>query len=207
MKFIIQLIANVLVGFITSISQALTGKRRGKNDFYFFICAISLIGVYFIPWAGVVTFLALLPPLRDQLSLQDISTKHNSDALKFQEPFGDNSTKEELKNICEVIAPAKTESRPSERNQESSDIKEDCKGVEKKRVAKADWGIPSLKVVDFGGRIIPVNPDKPTPIESEYFKGHILIMLKCDGEYAEYNRYADHFQGKNRKFEVQFQVV
>lgn len=72
--------------------------------------------------------------------------------------------------------------------------------------AREEWGLPSLRVVDQDGKVITVNPEKPTPIESEYFKGVILIMLKCDGEYSEYNRYADHFGKKQRKFEVQFQV-
>jgi hypothetical protein len=80
------------------------------------------------------------------------------------------------------------------------------KKSKKGQKAKEEWGLPTLRVVDQDGKVITVNPEKPTPIESEYFKGVILIMLKCDGEFSEYNRYADHFGKKQRKFEVQFQV-
>jgi hypothetical protein len=77
---------------------------------------------------------------------------------------------------------------------------------EKKRSAKEDWGIPTMKVKDQTGKLIPVNSEKPIPIETEYFKGFILIMVRCDGEHSEFNRYEEHFAGKQRKFEVQFQV-
>ena len=85
-------------------------------------------------------------------------------------------------------------SKPSKKRQNDS------------RKSKEEWGLPTLKVVDQYGNIMTVNPEKPTPIESEYFKGVILIMLKCDGEFSEYNRYGHHFGTKQRKFEVQFQV-
>ena len=78
---------------------------------------------------------------------------------------------------------------------------------EKKRVVKEDWGIPTLRAKDQNGKIIPVNSEKPVPIESESFKGFILIMVRTDGDQSEYNRYASHFEGKQRKFEVQFQVI
>ena len=78
--------------------------------------------------------------------------------------------------------------------------------TEKKRAAKEDWGVPTLRAKDQNGKIIPVNSEKPVPIESESFKGFILIMVRTDGDQSEYNRYASHFEGKQRKFEVQFQV-
>jgi hypothetical protein len=81
------------------------------------------------------------------------------------------------------------------------------KKLKKGQKVKEEWGLPTLRVVDQDGKVITVNPERPTPIESEYFKGVILIMLKCDGEFSEYNRYADHFGKKQRKFEVQFQVT
>jgi hypothetical protein len=76
----------------------------------------------------------------------------------------------------------------------------------KKRLAKEEWGIPTLRVIDSNGKVVPVNPGTPTPMETDCFKGFILIMLKCDGEYADYDHYKHHFKGKQRKFEVQFQV-
>jgi hypothetical protein len=88
----------------------------------------------------------------------------------------------------------------------SQQPKSEKKKQKNSQKAKEEWGLPTLRVVDQDGKIITVNPEKPTPIESEYFKGVILIMLKCDGEFSEYNRYADHFGKKQRKFEVQFQV-
>lgn len=97
-------------------------------------------------------------------------------------------------------------SRKKSSSNSTSNSKQSKKKQNDGRKMKEEWGLPTLKVVDQNGKIITVNPEKPTPIESEYFKGVILIMLKCDGEFSKYNRYADHFGTKQRKFEVQFQV-
>lgn len=64
----------------------------------------------------------------------------------------------------------------------------------------APWGSPTLRIRDQEGNILEVNSDKPVPYESDYFKGHILTMVRCDG-----GRWEHHFAGKQRKFEVQIQ--
>jgi hypothetical protein len=115
----------------------------------------------------------------------------------------DNSTAS-TNHSRNVTADSADDSAPEEFSQQPKPEKKKHKNSQK---AKEEWGLPTLRVVDQDGKIITVNPEKPTPIESEYFKGVILIMLKCDGEFSEYNRYADHFGKKQRKFEVQFQVL
>ena len=68
------------------------------------------------------------------------------------------------------------------------------------------WGIPTLRIKDFAGNIILVNSENPVPLESDYFKGVILFMVRTEGDHAKYNRYENHFRGRQRKFEVQIQV-
>ena len=76
----------------------------------------------------------------------------------------------------------------------------------KPRVGKSVWGLPTLRVRDSNGVIVEINSEKPVPIETDYFKGTILIMLRTEGDLEQFNRYEHHFRGKQRKFEVQFQV-
>jgi hypothetical protein len=64
----------------------------------------------------------------------------------------------------------------------------------------AYWGSPTLRIRDMNGNILEVNSEKPAPYESEYFKGVILTMVRCDE-----GRWEKHFAGKQRKFEVQIQ--
>lgn len=69
------------------------------------------------------------------------------------------------------------------------------------RKKMAPWGSPTLRIRDMQGNILEVNSDKPVPYESEYFVGTILTMVRCEG-----GRWQKHFEGKQRKFEVQIQV-
>lgn len=66
----------------------------------------------------------------------------------------------------------------------------------------APWGSPTLRIRDLHGNILEVNSAEPVPYESEYFKGKILTMVRCEG-----GRWEKHFAGKQRKFEVQIQVL
>lgn len=75
-----------------------------------------------------------------------------------------------------------------------------------KKSIRARWGIPTVRIRDSNGNIITINSEEPVPFESEHFKGLLLLMVRTDGELAEYNRYENHFSGKQRKFEFQFQV-
>ena len=47
-----------------------------------------------------------------------------------------------------------------------------------------------------------MNPDVPVLYESEYFKGYILTMVRAEG-----SKWESNFAGKQRKFEVQIQVI
>jgi len=68
------------------------------------------------------------------------------------------------------------------------------------------WGIPCLEIKNSSNNsTIEINSEKPVEIETEYFKGQILVMMNTSGELSDYNRYKDHFAGKQRKFEVQIQ--
>ena len=72
--------------------------------------------------------------------------------------------------------------------------------------AREFWGIPSLRITAADSEVIKINPDIPIPIETEYFKGDILIMLNCnDKRLSKYDIYSEHFKGKQRKFEIQIQ--
>lgn len=70
---------------------------------------------------------------------------------------------------------------------------------------RSTWGIPILRMIDETGKIIKINSLEPIEFENNYFKGIILPMIKCDGEYEEYNTYGKHLSKSNRKFEIQFQ--
>ena len=69
--------------------------------------------------------------------------------------------------------------------------------------------MPTLRLRDHNGNIIPINPNTSVPIETQYFKGEILFMLKCEGQLSSYNKYRSYFSSKagndGRKFELQIQ--
>lgn len=219
MKFIIQLIVNVAMSFMESITKMISGYKQGKNDIYFLICGILLVISVFNQWVLILAFLALLPSFHEQLTIKpavDEPQTHPTDEKPAQETIGESNDAENT--TTSVMAES---DQQAERTQGESDTEEKTRTPrpkskkrrpkpppsEKKRSEKEDWGIPTLRVKDQTGKLIPVNSEKPVPIESDYFKGFILIMVKCDGEHSEYNRYASHFAGKQRKFEVQFQVI
>ena len=72
---------------------------------------------------------------------------------------------------------------------------------------RSHWGIPILRIIDETGKVIKINSLEPIEIENKYFKGVILPMIKCDGEYEQFNTYRNYFSKSNRKFEIQFQVI
>ncbi len=52
-----------------------------------------------------------------------------------------------------------------------------------------------------------MNSRQPVPIENDYMAGHVLFLAHTDKELAEYNQQYGHlFEGKCKKFEMQFQV-
>ena len=55
-------------------------------------------------------------------------------------------------------------------------------------------------MIDWNGSQIPFN--EITDFENEFFKGQVLFMIKTEPEDA---RYAHHFAGKQRLFEMQIQ--
>jgi hypothetical protein len=68
------------------------------------------------------------------------------------------------------------------------------------------WGIPVLRMLDDQGKVIKINSQIPIEVETSYFKGIILTMIRCEGEFESFNTYREYFQNKDRKFEIQFQV-
>ena len=77
MKFILQLIFNVAMSFVSLITKLINGYRQGKNDIYFFICGILLVASLFNQWILILAFLALLPSFNEQLTI-----KGNDDVAK-----------------------------------------------------------------------------------------------------------------------------
>jgi hypothetical protein len=161
-----------------------------------------VIGLLF-PWALVLAFLSLLPSIYHQLNhiarreRQSLKTALDSPSC---DPASSSAPLEE------IAQPDDPSSNRGETNLPPAPPSASKQRKPKKRLVKEEWGIPTLRVVDSNGKVIPVNPDTPTPMETDCFKGFILIMLKCDGEYADYDHYKHHFKGKQRKFEVQFQA-
>lgn len=72
MKFILQMIFNVAMSFMASITKTIAGYKHGQNDIYFFICGLLLLVSLFNQWVLILAFLALLPAFYDQLTI-----KHN----------------------------------------------------------------------------------------------------------------------------------
>mmetsp|Transcript_2996 Transcript_2996/g.4552 ORF Transcript_2996/g.4552 Transcript_2996/m.4552 type:complete len:1659 (+) Transcript_2996:117-5093(+) len=216
MKFILQLVINVAMSFMSAITKFIAGYKHGENDIYFFICGILLLISLFYPWVLILAFLALLPSFHEQLSFNPelVKSAHSSmeerDGLQPDEDETPDShpATTTVYLPCDVVDDPSTSSshQPTPNDTpKASPSRPKPKKIRKMRPAKEEWGMPTLRVLDQSGKIIPVNSEKPVPIESEYFKGCILIMVKCDGDLSEYNRHANHFQGKQRKFEVQFQ--
>lgn len=76
----------------------------------------------------------------------------------------------------------------------------------KSQVRKSPWGVPTLRVRDTTGKLIEVNAETPVSFETEYFKGKVLIMVKCDGQLSAYDHYKYYFEGKQRRFDIQIQA-
>ena len=38
------------------------------------------------------------------------------------------------------------------------------------------WGIPTLRLRDHNGDIIPINPNTAVPIDTKYFKGNAIVI-------------------------------
>ena len=70
MKFILQLIFNVAISFVSSITKMITGYKQGENDIYFLICGILLVASLFNQWILILAFLALLPSFNEQLAIK-----------------------------------------------------------------------------------------------------------------------------------------
>jgi hypothetical protein len=98
-------------------------------------------------------------------------------------------------------APTDSNALPQRSNKEDS-----RKTTTTERCARDEWGLPTVHITGESGKTIEVNANQAVPIESKYFKGVILPMIRCDGEYEKYNRYGGYFGNKQRRFEVQFQV-
>lgn len=105
-----------------------------------------------------------------------------------------------------LLGPPDSSKGRKKKDKKSSGTTPTSTPAKKPRVGKAAWGLPTLRVRDSDGGIIEINSEKPVEVETEYFKGTILIMLRTDGDLEEFNGYEHHFAGKQRKFEVQFQV-
>jgi hypothetical protein len=39
------------------------------------------------------------------------------------------------------------------------------------------WGIPTLRLRDHNGDIVPINPNTPIPIDTKYFKGNKYLRI------------------------------
>ena len=57
-----------------------------------------------------------------------------------------------------------------------------------------------VRLIDWNGQQIPFN--EVVDFENEFFRGKVLFMLRLDPEDP---RYAPHFKGKQRLFEMQIQ--
>ena len=205
MKFLPRLAYEITLSICSAITKIFTGiPKNDKHEIYLIICGISFLFSLYSPWFLTIALLTLYPALHRHLSIHDglIEIPKRSSADLIQSASEEISTNQETADQ-KATADSLDNSVPEEKMPQ---IKSETKKSKNSQKAKEEWGLPTLRVVDQYGKVITVNPEKPTPIESEYFKGVILIMLKTDGEFSEYNRYADHFGKKQRKFEVQFQV-
>jgi hypothetical protein len=230
MKFVVQLAAGFLRSVAASARKLLSLGRLDSGDLCVFCSTAFLAAGYFHPWCLIVAFVCLLPPLQQQLYLpEEGAGGEGGRAMTLEEELQSKILHEEKELAREmttssisgsgsgsgVETAAEGESEGGDttpeavksRKKKEKRVKKEKKPVaEKPRVGKAQWGLPTLRVRDSEGRIIEINSEKPVAVETEYFKGTILMMLRTDGDLEEYNRYEHHFNGKQRKFEVQFQV-
>jgi len=86
-----------------------------------------------------------------------------------------------------------------------SNNKSESSASKEKKSREELWGIPTLRVRDYNGKVVKINSEKPVPFNSDFFTGTLLFMAKTEGEHEKYNRYRDHFKGLKRKFEIQVQ--
>ena len=229
MKFVMQLAAGFLRSVAASARKLLSLGRLDSGDLCVFCSTAFLAAGYFHPWCLIVAFVCLLPPLQQQLYLpEEGAGGEGGRAMTLEEELQSKILHEEKELAREmttssisgsgsgVETAAEGESEGGDttpeavksRKKKEKRVKKEKKPVaEKPRVGKAQWGLPTLRVRDSEGRIIEINSEKPVAVETEYFKGTILMMLRTDGDLEEYNRYEHHFNGKQRKFEVQFQVL
>jgi hypothetical protein len=70
MKYIFQLIFNVAMSFMASITKMIAGYKHGQNDIYFFVCGLLLLASLFNQWILILAFLALLPAFYEQLTIK-----------------------------------------------------------------------------------------------------------------------------------------
>jgi hypothetical protein len=222
-----KLLLNFSHSFILSIKRAfhpqITPRSASNNtDINLLVTTILLILSLISSWVLILAFLSLLPVIYSQLLAAQLpaaipsSNKQNivdpnvsssslSDTNNSSEPF-----QEGMGTVADAATVGSQKKKLSAAVPVSENVTSPGGGKKhrkaKKKVAKETWGLPTLRVIDSNGKVVPVNPDTPTPMETDCFKGFILIMLKCDGEHEEHDRYKHHFKGKQRKFEVQFQV-
>jgi hypothetical protein len=235
MKFIIQLVANILRAVLTSSKKLLSHHKLNFVDVCVFCTTVFLAAGYYYPWCLIVAFVCMLPPLQEQLYLpeDDRAPGEGNDGkeMTLEEQLQSKIQIEEEALARELAGGVEEEKQPvaastpdtnrklargmSSPESAKSGKRKDKKEKDKKQQqqppartgkGKAQWGLPTLRVKDSQGRIIEINSEKPVEVETEYFKGTILMMLRTDGDLEEFNRYEHHFSGKQRKFEVQFQV-
>eukprot|EP01041_Mallomonas_annulata_P003245 gene3245-6422_t len=181
-----------------------------------FILSVIFVGVGFMyPIFVVLAFIVLLIPLGSFFYL-------NTDTLiSLLEPFPDKIELEPTEipihpatNLVEIQTNVQSiTSLPSNNldlgvqaeSKLETESKSETEETKSEETTIENWGIPTLCVKDINGKIITVNSPKPVPIESDYFKGHIVFMVRTDGDLAQYNTYEHHFHGRQRKFEIQIQ--
>mmetsp|Transcript_19758 Transcript_19758/g.36793 ORF Transcript_19758/g.36793 Transcript_19758/m.36793 type:complete len:1713 (-) Transcript_19758:223-5361(-) len=227
MKFVIQLAANFLGAVMKSGKKLFSLSKLNFVDTCVFCTTVFLAAGYYYPWCLIVAFVCMLPPLQEQLYLPEDGGAAGADHKMTLEEELQSKILFEEKELAREMTGGETSSQPppseetagtgaattvsspdsaKERKKKEKKEKKERKSTgEKPRVGKSLWGLPTLRVRDSSGRIIEINSDKPVPVETEYFKGTILMMLRTDGDMEQYNRYEHHFNGKQRKFEVQFQ--
>jgi hypothetical protein len=206
-----QLLLKFSHSFLLSIKrlfhpQTAPDNSTNSTDINLLITTILLLLSLLSPWLLILAFISLLPAIYSQLLAMHLPPPTISSPLsQSSEQTIDPSSNDISPSHSDAAAnPAGSSLDEPENVTLPSSAKKHRKV--KKKVAREEWGIPTLRVIDSNGKVVPVNPDTPTPMETDCFKGFILIMLKCDGEHEEHDRYKHHFKGKQRKFEVQFQV-
>ena len=230
MKFVVQLVGNFLRAVLASCQKLLTQHKLNFVDVCVFCTTVFLAVSYYYHWCLILAFVCMLPPLQEQLYLPDNNSK-NSGEGDVREMTVEEQLQKMLQREEEALArelaggrgggehlsdsegenvhtPRTTNASTKGKSSVSKKIKSEKKdkGIDKPKVGRSQWGMPTIRVRDSQGRIIEVNSREPVPVETDFFKGVILIMLRTEGDLEKYNHYEHHFKGKQRKFEVQFQV-